>query len=401
MFELLKLLGVLALIIFLLNRKWNLGLVLLLASALLGIFFARPAGALARDVLAAVIDPMTLRLAGIVVLILTLGEILRRTARLDGMVHALEQLVPDTRVVLAVVPAFIGLLPMVGGAMFSAPMVGRIGDRVEASSERKTFVNYWFRHIWEYVFPLYPSFLLATTLLGLTARQAVRAMWPLTVAAVIAGVVFGLRGLRRVNGGEEEMGWRESLGELGRSIWPIVLVLVVSLVAGVDLILSLLVTIGLLVLVNRIGPRQIWDILRHSIRWDTVAVIFGAMIFRRVLDETGAVAVASQALTEMHVPLLLVVFSVPFAAGLMSGLGAAAFAIGFPIVLPLMGQSPVDLDMAMWAWAGGFLGVMMSPVHLCLALTQEYFEADWGVVYRMLVPAALLTGATAGLLLFL
>jgi hypothetical protein len=401
MIDILKLLGVLALIIVLLNRKWNLGLVLILASVLLGLLFARPLDALARDLFAASVDSMTLRLAGIVVLILTLGEILRRTARLDGMVHALEQLVPDTRVVLAVVPAFIGLLPMVGGAMFSAPMVGRIGDQIEADSERKTFVNYWFRHIWEYVFPLYPSFLLATTLLGLSAQQAVRAMWPLTAAAVVGGVVFGLRGLERADGDREEMGWMASLGELGRSIWPIVLVLVLSLALGLDLILSLGVAILSLVLINRIGPRQIWDILRHAIRWDTVGVIFGAMVFRRVLDETGAVAVASQALTEMNVPLMVVVFAVPFVAGLMSGLGAAAFAIGFPIILPLVGQSAIDLDMAMWAWAGGFLGVMMSPVHLCLALTREYFEADWGGIYRLLVPAVLLTGATAGVLLFI
>ncbi|MGD1992917.1 MAG: DUF401 family protein [Anaerolineae bacterium] len=399
MLDILKLLGVVALIILLLNRKWNLGLALLVASALMGLLFTRPLGLVARDALAAIVDPITLRLAGIVVLILTLGEILRRTARLDGMVHALEQLVPDTRVVLAVVPAFIGLLPMVGGAMFSAPMVGRIGDQVEADGGRKTFVNYWFRHIWEYVFPLYPSFLLATTLLGLSAQEAVGAMWPLTAAAVVGGVVFGLRGLRRAEAGAEEMGRLASLGELARSIWPIVLVLVLSLVVGLDLILGLLLSIGLLALVNHIGPRQFWDILRNAVRWDTVVVIFGAMIFRRVLEETGAVAVASQALTEMNVPLLLVVFAVPFAAGLMSGLGAAAFAIGFPIILPLVGHSPIDLDMAMWAWAGGFLGVMMSPVHLCLALTREYFDADWGAVYRLLVPAVLLTAATAGLLL--
>ena len=27
------------------------------------------------------------------------------------------------------------------------------------------------------------------------------------------------------------------------------------------------------------------------------------------------------------------------------------------------------------AYTGGYLGVMMSPVHLCLALTVEYFKA--------------------------
>ena len=32
--------------------------------------------------------------------------------------------------------------------------------------ERRTFLNYWFRHVWEMVFPLYPSLVLAAGLMG-------------------------------------------------------------------------------------------------------------------------------------------------------------------------------------------------------------------------------------------
>ncbi|HEC33971.1 MAG TPA: DUF401 family protein [Chloroflexi bacterium] len=399
MSDLAKLLAVLALIVFLLNRKWNLGLVLLLASVLLGLLFAHPAREIISDAFLAITDWLTLRLVGIVVLILTLGEILRRTARLDGMVHALEQLMPDTRIVLALVPAFIGLLPMVGGAMFSAPMVGRIGDRLEASEDRKTFVNYWFRHIWEYVFPLYPSFVVGAALLGLSDQQATAMLWPLSLVSVLGGVLFGLLGLKPSQQIGQRSGALASLRELALSIWPIGLVLFLTLVVGLDLIISLLLTIALLALVNRVGVRQFWDILCHRIRWSTVLVIFGAMLFRRVLEGTGAVAAASQALIQMHVPVIVAVFAVPFAAGLLSGLGTAAFAIGFPIVLPLIGHSPLEPSLAVWAWAGGFLGVMMSPAHLCLSLTRVYFQADWGPLYRRIGPAVLLTAAIAGLLL--
>lgn len=401
MSDLLRLLAVLVLIVLLVNRKWNLGLVLLLATALLGLLFARPLVDLGRDVLVAATDWLTVRLVGIVVLILLLGEILRRTARLDGMLHALQRLVPDTRIVFAVVPALIGLLPMVGGAVFSAPMVDRIGDQLGASRDRKTFVNYWFRHVWEYVFPLYPSFLLGAALLGITVRQATALLWPVTVASVAGGVLFGLLGLSRTRDVEPGGSTVAGLRELAFSVWPIALVLALSLVAGLDLIVSLAATIVLLALVNRVGVSQFWDILRHHIRWDTVIVIVGAMVFRRVLEETGGVAAASQALVQMRVPTVVAVFAVPFAAGLLSGLGTASFAIGFPIVLPLIGNSPVEPGMAVWAWTAGFLGVMMSPVHLCLALTRVYFQSDWGPLYRRIVLATLLVVATAAFLLFL
>ncbi|MBU1354966.1 MAG: DUF401 family protein [Candidatus Edwardsbacteria bacterium] len=33
-------------------------------------------------------------------------------------------------------------------------------------------------------------------------------------------------------------------------------------------------------------------------------------------------------------------------------------------------------------------GLLISPSHLCLALTREYFKANWGQVYRYLLPAS-------------
>jgi integral membrane protein (TIGR00529 family) len=403
MLDIIKLLAVLAFIILLLNRKWNLGLVLALASFLLSLLFARPLTDLARDALVAMTDLLTLRLAVIVVLILTLAEVMRRTARLDGMVHALEHLVPDARLVFAIVPAVIGLLPMVGGAMFSAPMVGRVGDRLEAEPDRKTFVNYWFRHFWEYIFPLYPSFLLGAELLGFSERpeRVTLMMLPMAAASLVGGVLFGLLGLARTKRMSSGGSAWEALRELTLSTWPIGLVLLLSIGLGLDLVASLLISILLLALVNRVGVGQFWTILRGHIRWETVLVIFGAMVFRQVLESTGSVAAASLALAQARVPTPAAVFAIPFISGLLSGLGTAAFAIGFPIILPLISQSPVDPGLAAWAWTGGFLGVMVSPVHLCLALTRVYFEAEWAPIYRRLLPASLLVVLVGALLLIL
>ena len=92
MIELLKLAGILALIIVLLRFKWNLGLVLVLASAVTALLFGSPAVALATDAVQATIDPLTLRLAAIVVLITFLGEALRSTLQLQGLIRWLISL---------------------------------------------------------------------------------------------------------------------------------------------------------------------------------------------------------------------------------------------------------------------------------------------------------------------
>jgi hypothetical protein len=39
------------------------------------------------------------------------------------------------------------------------------------------------------------------------------------------------------------------------------------------------------------------------------------------------------------------------------------------------------------AFAAGFIGVLISPVHLCLVLTREYFKADMWGVYKKIIPS--------------
>lgn len=406
MSALIKLLLVFVGIVFLLSRRWNLAIVLIIASLVIGLLFGYPLIDIAQDAILASIDVLTLRLALVVVLIMVLSELLRQTASLQGMVEALRALIPGP-VAIAALPALIGLLPMVGGAMFSAPMVQEVGNGLGADSERKTFVNYWFRHVWECVFPLYPSMMLASALMGMTTFELASATWPLAAAAIAGGAVFGLFGLRASDGESKKVpSVSHPLRTLASSIWSIVLVIGLSLVLPVDdrfnLIISLLVTITLLMLIKRLPPGDLWNIFRERIPWKTVVVIFGALIFRRVLDESGAVVAVSQELTRLNVPLVLVTFAVPFIAGLLTGLASAAFSIGFPVVAPLLVNSAGTIapSWAAWLMAGGFLGVMLSPLHLCLALTRLYFHAEWGPIYRRMAPAVLSVAATAVVLLF-
>ncbi|MBN1138925.1 MAG: DUF401 family protein [Anaerolineae bacterium] len=388
MLDLAKLAAVMAVIVFLLRLKWNLGLVLLLASALTGLLFGRAAPDLAKDALAAAIDPLTLQLIAIVLLITFMGEILRATQQLEGLVRSLTNLVVDRRWLLALLPMLIGLLPMVGGAMFSAPMVQEASRDLKVSREQQTFVNYWFRHTLEPVFPLYPSLILAAGLLGVPAQKLTLTQWPLFVAAFAGGVSFGLVGLRKEVARDKEPASRtETWLVLAKSIWPIALVLGLSLLFGVDLIVALALTVAILIIANRLGPRRIAALVRQM-PFGVVPIIAGAMVFRLVLETSGAVTTMSAGMAALSIPVFLVVFFAPFVAGLLTGLLTAAFAIGFPIGLSLVGPDPVATGYGLVAYAGGLAGILLSPMHLCLSLTRDYYKADWGGIYRRIVPAA-------------
>jgi uncharacterized protein len=393
---LLKLAFILAFIVVLLRLRWNLGLVLLLASAVTAWLFGHPASSLGLDAVEATLDPLTLRLVAIVLLITFLGEVLRSTLQLEGLIRSLCDLFVDARWLLALMPMLIGMLPMVGGAMFSAPMVDEASRRLNVDRENRTFLNYWFRHAMEPIFPLYPSLIVAAGLMGVPVQRLTLTQWPLFVAALAGGVLFGLLGTRHVQATDgARPGGRETMVLLLKSIWPILLVLGLSVVLKVDLILSLVVTLVLMVITSRLGPARLWQTARRT-PLGIVPIIVGAMVFRRVLESSSAVEAISASLTELGIPLAVLVFAVPFVPGFLTGLAVAAFAIGFPIVFPLVGPDVVGNGYGLLAYIGGFLGLMLTPIHLCLSLTRTYFRAEWGGIYARLLPAAgllVLTGA--------
>jgi hypothetical protein len=90
------------------------------------------------------------------------------------------------------------------------------------------------------------------------------------------------------------------------------------------------------------------------------------------------------------VPVLAIIFLLPFLVGLITGITLAFVGVTFPMILPLVGGAHPDISMLAFAFASGFAGVMFSPVHLCLVLTKDYFKSDlWPIFRIMLLPEGL------------
>ncbi len=387
-------------IILLLSRRWDLGLVLLLGSTLLGMLFGLSVPEMLEQGWIAALDVKTLRLVAAVLLITALGELMRHVASMEQLVSSLQELIADRRVVLASIPALIGLLPMPGGAMLSAPMIEEIGAELKLSPERKTYLNYWFRHVWEYVFPLYPAPLLAAGIMDIPYSQLLLAQIPLTLSAIVGGALVGLSQIDRSEKAGTARRWH-SLQVLASSIWPIALVIILSLGLGLELALSLAVAIVLVALFNRVGFRSMGRVLQQGLSFRTALLVFSIMIFKQMVEASGAADALSGTLLAWGIAPVAVTVAVPGALGLLTGFVSSVIGISFPLLLPFLSGSGVHLNYAVLAFAAGFIGVLLSPMHLCLVLTRDYFHADWMPLYRLLLPSVALLGATAVALWFI
>ncbi|RXG63437.1 DUF401 family protein, partial [Candidatus Atribacteria bacterium 1244-E10-H5-B2] len=302
------------------------------------------------------------------------------------------------RLILALIPSFLGLLPMPAGAMFSAPMVKEIGDRVGLNPEEDTFVNYWFRHIWEFVWPLYPSIILLSALLGVEVREIIIVQFPITLIALMLGLIWEQRYLKRDEASDKRGDFVLNIKKLFFSTWPILLVIFLVIIIKIDLLISLILVILSLVLLNRskMKTEVIMEIIKKDIPLNTVVLIASIMIFKRMLQATGAIMVIPGFFTELGVHPLIILFFIPFLIGMLTGIASAIVGIGFPVLLPfIVTQGEVNLNYAMFAFVGGYMGQMLSPMHLCLVVTNDYFKADMGKIYKMLILPLIIVSLSA------
>jgi len=386
--EIIKLLAVIAVIIFLIRKKWNLGYIILLASLLVGVFFNLRPIQIGNNFVLALIDPTTLKLIGIIVLVYILSGVLRKVESLRDLADSLQGLVKDYRLILAFIPALLGLIPMPAGAMFSAPMVKEVGDRVGLTPEEETFVNYWFRHIWEFVWPLFPGIILFAGLLKVEIQEVILVHFPLTIATVIVGFVWEYKNLRKDTTLINKKDILLNLKKLFFGVWPILLIIIMVLGTKTDLLVSLVIVILSLVFlnVNKLSLKILKEIIRNDIDLNVVILIVSIMIFKRMLQVSGGVEIIPGAFAKLGIHPFIVLFIIPFFIATMTGLGTAALGIGLPVLLPIIiVQGETNLYYAMLAFTGSFSGVMISPMHLCLVVTKNYFKADMGKIYKMLI----------------
>ena len=186
-------------IILIFNRlKLNLGLSIIAGALILGMWMGLGFRDLGGSVLGTVTEMETISLGLIVGLIMVLSGLMDKSGQMGRMVKGLSILSRDGRTVGSVMAALIGLLPMPGGALFSAPMVEASLEKDCVAREQKTALNYWFRHIWEYWWPLYPGVILAVALMEVKTWHFMAMMAIMTPVSILAGIFFILRPIGKI-----------------------------------------------------------------------------------------------------------------------------------------------------------------------------------------------------------
>jgi hypothetical protein len=181
-------------------------------------------------------------------------------------------------------------------------------------------------------------------------------------------------------------------------VWPVLK----EVKKEVPLFVALIASIGWVGRWNRLSLEKVRGLFLDKSLFPMIFMIVGVMVFQGVLHDSQAVTEMSQTLTASHVPVILVIVILPFLVGSITGITVAFVGATFPIVFSLLtsyGLEDQMLSYTVLAFCAGYLGVLLSPLHICLVLTCQFFKTGLPALYPRLVVPCSAIGA-AGLLSF-
>ena len=403
-------LSVFVLILVLSRLKLHLALSITAGAIVLGFLFGLGGFEIASEIPVGIVQPRTIGLVIITILLLSLSAIMQMSGQFEEIVRLAKLLLRRPAFAMAALPALIGLLPMPGGALFSAPMVESVAAESRLSGSVLSAINYWFRHLWEYWWPLYPGVILAITLTGISYGRVFILHNPSIVVFFIKGHVLFCNKHNENHGKNAgpPRGTKRKFLLATSSIWIIMLVWIPIKYIVLLSILPLLPE-GLaaaaekyLPLIIALVASVVWTIFFKGLKGSAVVKIFArkssyamaglvmsVMIFQHILEQVGAAERIAEELLEFRVPVVLVVAALPFIGGMVTGLAVGFVGTSFPIVLALVGALPENTSIypyVVLAYGFGHMGQMVSPLHLCQIVSNEYFKTGFTDVYRRLVP---------------
>jgi len=322
----------------------------------------------------------------------------------------------------ALLPALIGLLPMPGGALFSAPLVQDCDSEELLRPELKTCINYWFRHIWEYWWPLYPGVLLAVQITGLPMLTFSAMQILLSVCSVTGGYLFILRKIPRVPAGITfHTERKKNILIFARAMLPVFITVVFFFLIRIIIPGSLQINtyvpmIGGIffaqVFLQIISPLSIKKWLQMIFSKESLSLallvviirLYGAYIDSPLPHGTLLIDMVRNELLSWGIPFVFLYALLPYICGLTTGICVGFVGASFPLIMNLLGNNPpVNQIMAVTAlgYGFGYIGMILSPVHVCLVVTNKYFCTSPFTAMRHLVKPSLcvLAGAT-GLYVF-
>jgi integral membrane protein (TIGR00529 family) len=359
--------------ILLISRK-NLALGLACGAIILGVF-TLPLGVVLDRIIFTLTDPPVLLLALAMGIIPLLGGTMKQSGQIDALVNNIRL---SQRYLLPFSAALMGLLPMPGGALLSAPILERGGQGV--ADPLKAVINNWFRHLFILIYPLNPALIVSAKICKLDVYQTLIYLFPGFILALVLGYIFYLRKIHGQRVYSAKFSWAGLLAPLGVILAAPLLDFGLKRLFSLGAAATVIgVSTGLLLSIV-LSPKKL-DLRAIAGRmkpWNFALIIIGMFLYLHIFQ----VSEARGLIASLPLPPLVLAVSAGFLLGFVTGRVQLPTSIVFPVYMATVDQ--VQLPVFALIYIAVYFGYIISPVHPCLVVTCEYFRVPLGGMIRKL-----------------
>ena len=301
---------------------------------------------------------------------------LRKSGSLHGMVVTLRNIFSSNKVTLAFMPAFLGLLPSLGGARFSAPIVQEASDGIAVDDEQKSAINLWFRHIFEFSNPLMPGVILACGIANVSIGDLIDQVGWVTILCFVLGWIFLIIPLKITDPEkatntqhDRTIDWKSLVLAFGPIVTSFLLIVALNVQAALALGLVVVAFIPLYFWFKR--PISVKSVFTESLDKKLFFNVVCILYFIQLLTVIGTLDEIVSVFNNSSLPQAVIIACLSFIFGVMTGMGQGYIAIVMPIVALM---APGNIVLVGIAMVYGMAGQMVTPTHLCILVTVEYFK---------------------------
>lgn len=302
---------------------------------------------------------------------------LRKSGSLHGMVVTLRNIFSSNKVTLAFMPAFLGLLPSLGGARFSAPIVQEASEGIAVDDEQKSAINLWFRHIFEFSNPLMPGVILACGIANVSIGDLIDQVGWVTILCFVLGWIFLIVPLKITDPEkatntqhDRTIDWKSLILAFGPIVTSFLLIVAFDVQAALAMGLVVVAFIPLYFWFKR--PISVKSVFTESpdkkLFFNVVCILY----FIQLLTVIGTLDEIVNVFNNSALPQAVIIACLSFIFGVMTGMGQGYIAIVMPIVALM---APGNIVLVGIAMVYGMAGQMVTPTHLCILVTVEYFKS--------------------------
>jgi len=321
-----------------------------------------------------------------------LGLLYKETGMLINLSRSIGELLKNPKLVVSTLPAILGLLPVPGGALMSAPLVESAAEKLGLDNAKKTYVNMWFRHI---IFPIYPmgQFIILTAALTNTQISSIlMRQIPVVAVMTLAGYLVVLRKSTVSNSATRRIKLGENLKKFLLSFSPILAMILTVALLQVDVSVAAFIGIFLLILIAKPTKQMLIKTISNITIYKVALAAYGAMLLRSVVGASGISEALGQTIAATNIGEVVLLSVIPVVLGFLVGLPSGSVAISVPIIAGVITFTPRSASLL---FISAFLGYLAAPTHLCLVLTTDYFKSSLSKVYRFLVPSVIVSFGAA------